>query len=190
MISAAAVGIDIGSSLVGGLVNDITGSATNAARTTREQWTLQMAQQGSALAAALIVAAPSNVSGNEATGWRALVSQIPAQVLAAANQLYPGGYWPVGQPDFYTDTTGATHTTIVAQVAAAHASTGAQPAISSGATSTTGLVTGTGVGAVVLPTVTTTAPRTTSSSSTWLYVAIGVVVLTLVAALVVHRRRR
>lgn len=209
MISAGSLAIDLGATALGGapgavvstvgssLLGNLTGAATDAARTAREQWTLQMAQQGSPLAAAIIVAAPNNVSGNEASGWRSVLTQVPASVMALANQQYPGGYWPVGQPDFYTDTNGATHRTIVAQVQAATTAngvgTGAPLSIPSSVTSTTGAITGTGVGSgVLLPTVTTTAPMnpSTSSSRTMLYVVLGLVVLVVVAVLLKHRGRK
>jgi hypothetical protein len=113
-----------GSSLIATGVNMATsggagGATTDAARQQRVTWTLQQAQQGSPLAAALIVAAPANVGTSEAAMWRAALAQVPDVVLSSADAQYPGGFWPTGQPDFYTDTSGQTHRTIVSQVAGA-----------------------------------------------------------------------
>lgn len=204
----AALGLSIGQSVGSSLVGAITGNtATDRARATREAWTLQMAQQGSPTAAAIIIAAPSNVSGNESGGWRGELSQIPAAVLAAAQSIYgPSGWWPKGQPDFYTDLAGPTHTKIVAEVASAALSSGPSTAppltLPSSSTSTTGLITGTGVGPIssapsapapyippspppvsLRPMVTTA--KAPGSMLTWAIAGVGIVIV-----LVVLLRRR
>lgn len=95
------------------------GSDVDKQRQARAAWTLSEANQGSPLAAAIIVAAPGNVANDEAPFWQAALSQVRQDMLNAANVKYPTGYWPKGLPDFYTDVNGTTHRAIVAEVQAA-----------------------------------------------------------------------
>jgi hypothetical protein len=106
--------------VLGNLIGSLFGSSsTDTARKTRVAWTLQEANAGSTLAAALIYAAPANVAGDEAPYWRTALNSVRPDILAAAQTRYPQGYWPVGQPDFYTDVNGATHRQIVSEVSSA-----------------------------------------------------------------------
>lgn len=108
-----------GASLVAAGIATYTGSqgsSTDAQRKLRVDWTLQQAQAGSQTAAAIIVAAPANVGSYEAPMWRAALSQVPEVVMVKADAQYPGGYWPTGAPDFYTDISGTTHRRIQAEV--------------------------------------------------------------------------
>src|SRR5581483_981054 len=194
MISSQLIGEVLGS-VVGGPVGTVVGSASgsivtrvfggagvDAARQERANWTLQMAINGSILAAEIIIAAPANVSNNEAGMWRDALSHVPANVLAAANDATGGlGWWPSGQPDFYTDTNGPTHRTILAQVQAAGASVPTLPPPTTLATTTAvGNVPPpqtSGGSAQQLPTVNVTAPRSTASLA--LYIGGGLVLLLL-----------
>lgn len=103
-----------------GLISHFTGgAATDASRQARVNWTVQAAQRGSVLAAEIILAGPANTGGNERPMWTTAAGKIPATVLNQAMQISPSGWWPSGQPDFYTDINGATHQQILQQVATA-----------------------------------------------------------------------
>lgn len=108
-----------GSTVITSAMNQLThgGAATDQQRETRVTWTLKEANAGSPLAAALIIAAPANVGSNEARQWQAALSQVNPAVLAQAYQAYPSGFWPEGQPDFYTDIGGPTHQQILREAA-------------------------------------------------------------------------
>ncbi len=98
--------------LVGGIIGGPAGSAAGSSigglvsfsgsqdqqRQQRVNWMVTAAQQGSPLAAAIIIDGPQNVGGNEAPMWTRAQSEIPATVLTQANAQYPGGFWPVGAP--------------------------------------------------------------------------------------------
>lgn len=101
------------------LSNLFGGGANDRQRQARAAWTLSEANQGSPLAAAIIREAPNNVANDEAGFWTAALSQVRQDILNAAQVKYPGDIWPKGQPDFFTDTNGATHRSIVAEVQAA-----------------------------------------------------------------------
>lgn len=101
------------------LSNLFGGGANDRQRQARAAWTLSEANQGSPLAAAIIVAAPANVANDEAPFWRSAHDAVRPDMLSAATMQYPGGFWPKGQPDFFTDTNGATHRAIVAEVQSA-----------------------------------------------------------------------
>lgn len=92
------------------------GAATDAGRQARADWTELAAKNGSPTAAALIVAAPANVGPNEDAMWTRALSRVPADVLQQAYAMFPSGYWPEGQPDFYTDVSGPTHRQIMSEV--------------------------------------------------------------------------
>lgn len=89
----------------------------------RIAWTVQMAQAGSVLAAAIVLggAHEQTVNASERQAWADVVSAVPPNTLQLAQARYPGGYWPVGQSDFYSDTTGATHQQITREVNSAAA---------------------------------------------------------------------
>lgn len=117
------------------MIGDLTGGAkTDAARLQRVNWTVQQAQRGSVLAAEIILGAPAKVGSNERAMWTAAASKIPQSVLQQAMSLSPGGWWPDGQPDFYTDVNGSTHQQIMQQVNAA-----SQTAVAVGSAVSTGV---------------------------------------------------
>lgn len=118
------------------------GSATDAQRLQRVNWTLGMARQRSTTAVAIILAGPSNTSGNEHQMWTTVLPEVPADLLASVRASMPNGWWPVGQADFFTDVNGATHTQIVNEARAAGG---------------TGFVSTSSPTATALPGVTTTA---------------------------------
>lgn len=116
-VSTAAGAGPVTGALAGNFLSSLFGgSARDKQRQARTAWTLSEANQGSPLAAAVIVAAPANVANDEAPFWTAALSQVRQDILNAANAKYPNGYWPVNQPDFYTDQNGPTHRAIVAEV--------------------------------------------------------------------------
>lgn len=161
--AGAAAGTTIGSQ-----VNFGNGS-TDAQRQARVNWMLNAAQQGSKLAAAIIIAGPQNVASHETAMWQQALSQIPQSVLSAAYAQYPSGYWPTGAPfDMPTQ-----RAQIVQELAALGVPT-------SGVVSPT---TGTPTGApVTIPRPVTTLPVVTSTAAyNWVpYVALaalGVLVL-------------
>jgi hypothetical protein len=110
---------------VAGLISNLFGGGSKGdsstvaqERETRVSWTYQQAVQGSPLAAALIMAGAAN-DPTYASYWNSALQQLAQSnpdVLAAARATYPAGYWPVGQPDFYTDVTGETHTQVLTEV--------------------------------------------------------------------------
>jgi hypothetical protein len=123
LVAAGANLLVPGSGTAIGIISSLSslfgGSATDAARLKRVQWTLDMAKQRSRTAVAIILAAPLNTSGNEHAMWTAVLPAVPADLLAAVRAETPNGWWPSGQPDFFTDVGGPTHTTIVAEARAA-----------------------------------------------------------------------
>lgn len=131
-----------------GLLSSVTGgAATDASRQARVNWTVQAAQRGSVLAAEIIMAGPANTAGTERTMWATAAGKIPATVLAQASAISPSGWWPSGQPDFYTDVNGPTHTQILSQVAQASQ---AGVAIGSGVANGIKALTGTSSGVLLV----------------------------------------
>lgn len=119
----------------------------------RIAWTVQMAQAGSAMAAALVLGGSHEPSVNaaERQAWTDVLGAVPSQTMSIAQSRFPNGYWPSGQPDFYSDTGGAVHQTIVREVNNAGASNDAN------GTNTYGPPPG-GSGTQGLPPVRTVAP--------------------------------
>lgn len=125
--TAAVVGSAVGTAtgipggtIVGGIIGNLfgAGNATDQARQRRVAWTLQQANAGSPTAAALILAAPANVSEHEAPYWRTALNTVSSPVLTQAMQQYGNsGFWDQGGPDFYAS--GPIHQKILTEVSQA-----------------------------------------------------------------------
>lgn len=177
-------GAVVGGTSAGFVTRIFGGAGVDRQRQDRVNWTLQQAINGSITAGEIIIAAPQNVSGNEADMWTRALSQVPSNVLATANNLTQGqGWWPAGQPDFYTDVNGSTHQQIVAEVRAS-----GNPTTQIAPQTTPTSVTQQGQQAQPLPAVRTIAAAPASSSSLW-YIVGGVVLLVVVAFVVLRHRR-
>lgn len=122
------------------LIGQFTGGNQNdQRRQARANWVVDQAKRGSVLAAEMIIAAPSQVSGNERTMWTNAIGQVPQTVLQQAYTVAPSGWWPVGDHSFdadnnaWQDSGGPVHAAIVQQVnAASHVGTAVGSAVAGG----------------------------------------------------------